>query len=242
VTPEPARLCRKLAGQTVADVRRFAKRIVLELSGGGVFAVEPRMTGLMLLSDPPSADHLRVEWRFGDPSSMGYDALWFWDRRGLGTVRYYAPGEFESSMADRYGPDALAMTPADWSDRLARTSRPIKVALLDQSLVAGIGNLYASEILHVAGIHPGRPAGSLTADEIGRLAEATGAVLTDAIHHEGSTLSDGTYRNAVAAAGGYQNSHRVYDKAGKPCPGCGRPVERTVQAQRSTFFCGGCQS
>jgi formamidopyrimidine-DNA glycosylase len=239
--PEPGRISKTLAGQTVAEVRRFAKRVVLELSGGGVFAVEPRMTGLMLLSDPPSAGHLRAEWRFADPSPEGYGSLWFWDRRGLGTVRYYAPGEFEASMADRYGPDALAMTAGEWAGRLARTARPVKVALLDQSLVAGIGNLYASEILHLAGIHPARPANSLAADEVGRLDAATRAVLADAIRHEGSTLSDGTYRNALAASGGYQNSHRVYDKAGRPCPGCGRPVERIVQAQRSTFFCAGCQ-
>ena len=242
VTPEPSRVSRKLAGQTVTDVRRFAKRVVIELSGGGAFAIEPRMTGLMLLSDPPSAEHLRVEWRFAEPSPTGYGSLWFWDRRGLGTVRYYPAGEFEAFIAGRLGPDALAMTPADWSARLARTSRPIKVALLDQSLVAGIGNLYASEILYLSRIHPARPASSLTPDEIERLSAATAAVLADAIRHEGSTLSDGTYRNALAQNGSYQNAHRVYAKAGEPCSDCGATIERIVQGQRSTFFCGGCQT
>lgn len=241
VTPEPAKLSRELARQTVTDVRRFAKRVVIALSGGGVFAIEPRMTGLMLLSDAPSTEHLRVEWRFADPSPAGYGSLWFWDRRGLGTVRYYAPGEFDALLTGKFGPDALAMTSAEWSQRLARTSRPIKIALLDQTLVAGIGNLYASEILHLSRIHPARPAGSLTTAEIGRLSKATTAVLTSAIRHEGSTLSDGTYRNALAKNGRYQNAHRVYARAGKPCPTCGGAIERSVQGQRSTFFCAACQ-
>lgn len=161
VQPEPARLARSLQGQTFTSVRRFAKRVVLDLSKGGCFAIEPRMTGLMLLSDPPSKEHLRLEWRFEEPSPEGYRSLWFWDRRGLGTVRYYEPGELESRLALSHGPDALAMTPTAWLDRLTRTSRPIKVALLDQKLVAGIGNLYASEILHLSRIQPTRPANSL---------------------------------------------------------------------------------
>jgi len=242
VTPEPSRLTRKISGQTVTTVRRFAKRVVIELSGGGAFAIEPRMTGLMLLSDPPSAEHLRVEWRFADPSPAGYASLWFWDRRGLGTVRYYAPGEFDALLAGKLGPDALAMTPADWTARLARTARPVKVALLDQTLVAGIGNLYASEILHLARIHPARPANSLTPKEIARLAEASSAILAEAIAHEGSTLGDGTYRNALAQNGSYQNSHRVYARAGHPCPTCRAPISRSVQSQRSTFFCPACQT
>lgn len=242
VQPEPARIARSLCGQEFTSVRRFAKRVVLDLSGGGSFAIEPRMTGLMLLSDPPSKEHLRLEWRFADTSPEGYESLWFWDRRGLGTVRFYGPGELEIALAERHGPDALSMTTQDWSDRLARTARPIKVALLDQKLVAGIGNLYASEILHLSRLNPSRPADSLSAEEIARLASATRAVLDDAILHEGSTLSDGTYRNALAKNGRYQNAHRVYARAGQPCMTCDGAIERVVQAQRSTFFCPACQT
>lgn len=241
MTPEPARLARSLKGQAITSVRRFAKRVVLEVSNGGTFAVEPRMTGLMLLSDPPTTEHLRVEWCFSDPSPSGFNTLWFWDRRGLGTVRYFAPGEFESLLTGRFGPDALAMTLADWKTRLARTSRPVKVALLDQSLVAGIGNLYASEILHLARIHPARPANELLAEEVRRLNSATAKILDEAIRHEGSTLSDGTYRNALAQNGSYQNAHRVYARAGEPCTTCRRSITRIVQSQRSTFFCENCQ-
>ena len=121
----------------------------------------------------------------------------------------------------------------------------MKLALLDQRAVAGIGNLYASEILHVAGVHPARACRLTHAPRSGkRIAAAALAVLETAIRYEGSTLSDGTYRNALNQNGGYQNEHRVYDKAGRPCPrrGCRGVVERIVQAQRSTFFCPQCQT
>ena len=240
ISPEPRRIAAVARGQTFTSVRRVAKRVVLELSGGGVFVIEPRMTGLMLLSEPPSAEHLRVEWRFTERAGAP-DRLWFWDRRGLGTVRYYASEEFAASVATKLGPDALEMDRVRWRDALARTQRPIKVALLDQKLVAGIGNLYASEILHLSRIGPERAASSLTKREIERLTSATKEVLETAILHEGSTLSDGTYRNALAKNGRYQNSHRVYAKAGKKCPTCDTTITRIVQAQRSTFYCTQCQ-
>jgi formamidopyrimidine-DNA glycosylase len=134
------------------------------------------------------------------------------------------------------------MTLDQWSAALSRTRREIKVALLDQTLVAGIGNLYASEILHLAGIHPRAAAGRLNRRCVARLHEATLAVLTTAIRYEGSTLNDGTYRNALSRNGSYQNEHRVYAREGETCPSCGRSaVRRIVQAQRSTFFCPTCQ-
>jgi formamidopyrimidine-DNA glycosylase len=213
---------------------------VLELSSGDAFVVEPRMTGLILLADPPDRGHLRFEWRLeGKPPK----SLWFWDRRGLGTVRLLSRAALAEALGpDHLGPDALEITNDGWRALCRKTSRPIKVALLDQKLVAGIGNLYASEILHLAGIHPGRQANRLKRQEIERMGACVLAVLTEAIRHEGSTLSDGTYRNALNQEGGYQNSHRVYDRAGQPCASCQGPgIRRIVQAQRSTFFCPVCQ-
>ena len=232
VTPEAVRV----EGRTVAAARRFAKRVVLDLDDGSAFAVEPRMTGLMLIADPPDREHLRVRWRLD-----GAEPLWFWDRRGLGTVSWYGPGEFGPAMAARFGPDALEMTPAVWRRQLTKTSRPVKVAMLDQSLVAGIGNMYASEILHQAGIDPRTPARRIGPKRAARIDAASHAILREAIENEGSTLSDGTYRTALNQDGGYQNRHQVYDRDGQPCPRCGGHVRRIVQAQRSTFFCGGCQ-
>jgi formamidopyrimidine-DNA glycosylase len=227
-------------GQTVVAVRRRAKRIVLELSSGDAFVVEPRMTGLVLLADPPDREHLRFEWRLEGKLRQ---SLWFWDRRGLGTVRLLSQVQLAEALgASHLGPDALEMTGELWRALCRRTTRPIKVALLDQKLVAGIGNLYASEILHLAGIHPARRAHRLNGRQIERMRECVLSILNEAIRHEGSTLSDGTYRNALNQAGDYQNAHRVYDREGQPCATCqGRLIRRIVQAQRSTFFCPSCQ-
>lgn len=238
--PELPQLLHRLTGNTVSEVRRLGKRVVLDLQDGASLAIEPRMTGLMLLADPPDLEHLRLEWEFA--GRRQYDRLWFWDRRGLGTVRLFEPGELETALADSLGPDALIAPPSHWRQACERTSREIKVVLLDQSVLAGIGNLYASEILHVAKIGPARPANRLTSREIDRLQQAAQHVLSEAIQYEGSTLGDGTYRNALNKAGGYQNIHRVYMKTGQTCLTCRQGViERIVQAQRSTFYCPRCQ-
>ena len=241
MAPAFPQMAGRASGQTITSVRRLGKRVVLDLSSREAFVIEPRMTGLVLLSDPPDRRHLRLQWRFDDEQAP--QSLWFWDRRGLGTLRLCGPEELDQLYGPQaLGPDALALSRRDWRERCARTSRPIKVALLDQKLVAGIGNLYASEILHRARIHPAQPARELTPDQIRRLAAAVREVLNEAIVHEGSTLSDGTYRNALNGAGRYQNMHRVYMRRDEPCRTCGGgPVQRIVQAQRSTFFCPKCQ-
>ncbi len=238
--PGLAVIRKRAHGRRIAEVRRRAKRVVIVLETGEGFVIEPRMTGLMLVTDPPSIEHLRFAWRVEGPT--GVETVQFWDRRGLGTVRLLDRQELDGLLGTgTLGPDALEMTEDLWRERLAGTRRPIKVALLDQQLVAGIGNLYASEILHRAGISPRIAAASLPLKGIRRLALAVQEILTVAIQYEGSTLSDGTYRNALNRDGGYQNAHQVYDRADLPCLKCQRPIRRIVQAQRSTFYCVNCQ-
>lgn len=230
----------RAVGQTIIAVRRRAKRVVIELDSGWAFVIEPRMTGLVLLSDPPDPEHLRLVWRFEDTGA--YPALWFWDRRGLGTVSLLDAKALQQLLeGGRLGVDALEMTDDDWIGLCTGTSREIKVAMLDQQRVAGIGNLYASEILHRAGVSPRRRANGLRRREILAIAQATREILHEAIRYEGSTLADGTYRNALNKSGGYQNAHRVYAREGEACPACGVPIRRIVQAQRATFFCPACQ-
>lgn len=244
ITPSMQSIRRRSQGKVITKVRRLAKRVILELESEDAFVIEPRMTGLMLVSDPPDRTHLRFEWKLADKSSHGgTSTLWFWDRRGLGTLRLYSPEELAEALGpSKLGPDALAMTLDDWRDRLPRTQRAVKVALLDQKLVAGIGNLYASEILHLARIHPEHPSDQLKTFHLKRLHAATQDVLKTAIRYEGSTLADGTYRNALNQNGSYQNEHRVYARADELCPTCGKAsIARIVQAQRSTFYCGRCQ-
>jgi len=242
VTPARATFRRRLRGATIEDVGRAGKRVVLGLSSGDRLVFEPRMTGLVLLGDPPSAKHLRLRLELEAAAPGGPDALLFWDRRGLGTLSLLDPEEYARRLGpDQLGPDALGVDARLLRERLGASRRPIKVALLDQRVLAGVGNIYASEALHVARIAPDRPCAELRPAELRALGSALRGVLTDAIRYEGSTLNDGTYRNALNEEGGYQAHHRVYARAGKPCHRCGGEVERAVQAQRATFFCRGCQ-
>jgi formamidopyrimidine-DNA glycosylase len=231
---------RRVTGRRIEAVDRIGKRVSLRLDSGAAIVFEPRMTGLVLLGEPPDEEHLRFRLTLTGARAA---QLLFWDRRGLGSVRLALPEQWNRLYGpEKLGPDALTIALPQWQERLAASRRPIKVALLDQRAVAGIGNLYASEILNVARIHPELPCSRLTPAAWQRLHQAVRVVLIEAIHYEGSTLSDGTYRNALNDPGSYQNHHRVYDRGGQPCRSCGRGiVQRTVQAQRSTFYCPVCQ-
>jgi formamidopyrimidine-DNA glycosylase len=241
ITPRIDRFRRRVVGHVICDVGRFGKRLVVHLDSGDAIVLEPRMTGLVLVTDPPTREHLRFRCVL---SGGGSHELLYWDRRGLGSVRLFSPKEFAAAFGPtKLGPDALSMTGELFRTQLGGSQRAVKVGLLDQRTVAGIGNLYASEILHLAGIHPARRCHRITRTQWQAIADATHAVLEAAIRYEGSTLGDGTYRNALNQEGGYQNHHRVYDKAGHPCPRCGEvsQIMRIVQAQRSTYFCPDCQ-
>lgn len=239
IEPTVAALRNRIMGRRIAAVDRLGKRVVIRLDSDDRLVFEPRMTGLVLVADPPSQEHLRFRL---DLAGGPLPSIWYWDRRGLGSVRLFSPERFERELAGgKLGPDALAVTAEELQAIFAASTRPIKVALLDQAKLAGVGNMYASEILHLAGISPEKPCHKLKADEWQRLHHFLREVLETAIRYEGSTLSDGTYRNALNQAGGYQNHHRVYDRAGQACGTCGVAVLRIVQAQRATFYCPGCQ-
>lgn len=227
-------------GQRVIAVDRIGKRVAIRLANDHRILFEPRMTGLVLRNDPPSEEHLRFRL---DLRGGPIPHVWYWDRRGLGNVRLVSADELTALLAaQRLGPDALAVDAQEFRERLRKTRREIKVALLDQRAIAGIGNLYAAEILHRSGIHPQARCHRLSAEQWERMHAAMVEILETAIRYEGSTLSDGTYRNVLNQAGGYQNQHRVYARAGERCPVCrDRVVERIVQAQRATFYCRGCQ-
>lgn len=230
---------RRVAGQRITELGRAGKRVVLVLEGGDSIVFEPRMTGLVLLASPPNTTHLRLRLKLAG----GPEELLFWDRRGLGKVRLLSPAEFATLYGPaQLGPDALIITADELARRFGDSRRAVKVALLDQKAVAGIGNLYASEILHAAGVHPARTCDRIRQPEWERIHTAMREILETAVHYEGSTLADGTYRNALNQAGGYQNHHRVYDKADRACLRCRTgTIQRVVQAQRSTFFCPICQ-
>jgi formamidopyrimidine-DNA glycosylase len=253
--PRPAVLARRLAGRTIASVLRRGKRVVLELTGADErddtrwLAIEPRMTGLMLLVDPPTEEHVRLVLSLAGPSRGdgvsrrdGPRRLLFWDRRGLGTIRLHDRAGLDAACGPRkLGPDGLDVTGDELAERLGRSRRAIKPALLDQRAVAGIGNIYAAEILFRVGIDPRSGCRRLSRDAWERIAAATRSVLAEAVHCEGSSIGDETYRTADNRVGRFQHRHRVYGREGEPCAACGTPVRRIVQAQRATFFCGECQ-
>jgi formamidopyrimidine-DNA glycosylase len=231
---------RRAVGRKILRVGRLGKRILLHLDHQEILVLEPRMTGLVLVRHPPDRKHLRLVFQLRGGVE---EQFLFWDQRGLGVARLLSAAEFAAALGPRQiGPEALQITRNQLRERLGRRRRPIKAALLEQRLLAGIGNLYASEILHRAKIHPARPCHRLKDEEWNQIHAAIRAVLAAAIRHQGSTLRDGTYRIARDEPGNFQTCLRVYQRTGQKCLQCGRgKIVRIVQAQRSTFFCPVCQ-
>lgn len=244
LAPAAGTMQRRLTGRTIAAVHRFGKRVAIELhqqerAGPAWLVIEPRMTGLMLVADPPTPRHVRMEIGL---ESARHPRLLFWDRRGLGTIRLLDERGLAAACGpDRLGPDGLAVTAGDLHSRLGRSRRAVKVALLDQHAVAGIGNIYAAEILFAAGIDPRVPCHRLGAARWEQIAAAARSILAEAVRLEGSTIGDETYKTADNRSGQFQLQHRVYGREGDPCRRCGATVRRIVQTQRATFFCPECQ-
>ena len=240
IRPRIDRLNRRIAGRRIEAVERLGKRVVIRFDSADRLILEPRMTGLVLIENPPGPEHLRFCLELeGGPVAQ----LWFWDRRGLGRIELLNSDEYSTRLMNgRLGPDALAVDFESFLKRFHKTRTAIKVALMDQSRLAGIGNLYASEILYAAKVHPFQPCRSMGRAKWKRIFISMRSILQAAIRHEGSTLSDGTYRNALNDPGSYQNQHQVYDRAGQRCLRCRRSrIRRTVQSQRATFYCPSCQ-
>ncbi|MCG3129906.1 MAG: Formamidopyrimidine-DNA glycosylase [Phycisphaerae bacterium] len=226
-----------LPGREVRAVTRRAKRIQIELEGG-VLAFHLGMSGRLTLSaaSAPVEKHTHVrirlddgddELRFRDPRRFG--GVWFLDAAASGAGRFFGA----------VGPEPLELSFNDFRAILRRSRRRIKAALLDQSVIAGLGNIYADEALFDAGVHPLRRTDTLSDDEARRLLASIRKVLRRAIRCHGSTLSD--YRRADGTEGDFQRFHRVYQKTGEPCPVCGTVIARLVAAGRSTHVCPRCQ-
>lgn len=227
--------CRRLRGQTFAVARRRGKFLLFPLQNGDTLLVHLRMTGRLLLqpADARPDRHTHAVLTLDDGQQLHYR-----DVRKLG--RLYLVGDPQGVIGD-LGPEPLA---ADFdvsalAARLAGRRARIKSLLLDQRVLAGLGNIYADEALFRAGIHPLRPAGSLTVGEVARLHRAIREVLTQAIEAQGSTFRD--YRSAAGQPGRFQERLRVFRRQDKPCPRCGTPLERIRVGGRGTHFCPRCQ-
>jgi formamidopyrimidine-DNA glycosylase len=222
----------------VERVYRRGKRVVILLDGGATIVFALGMTGRLIVesasAEPARHTHLRIpygddsaELRFCDPRRFG--GVWF-SQEGVGGVR--------SGLAG-LGYEPLEVGLRRFRAILARP-RQIKALLLDQHVIAGLGNIYVDEALHRAALHPLAKASQLDTDDAKRLLNAIRSILRSAIRHRGTTLSD--YRDATGLRGGFQDRHRVYNRTGKPCKRCGVPIQRIVVAGRSTHVCQNCQT
>lgn len=240
--PLPADFARRLRGRRVLGLRRRAKYILADLDDGVSWLIHLGMSGRVLLSDGPSPTleaHDHVVLRTDDGCWIRYN-----DARRFGSMDLWPTADLEHHhLLAGLGPEPLgnAFSAAWLGEALAGRRTPIKAALLDQRLVAGLGNIYACEALHRSRISPRRLATNVRGSRVERLAEAVVAVLREAILAGGSSLRD--HRQVSGELGYFQHAFRVYDREGQPCPtvGCGGGVARIVQAGRSTFYCPRCQ-
>lgn len=247
VSPVPETFARKLRGASFAQVSRRGKYLVFEMRSpsGANFPLIGHlgMTGRMYLLPlkEPLPKHAAAVFKLGAENFVFED------------TRYFGKLTLDTSAINALGPEPFGEDfTADYlAQALTRSSQAIKVKLLDQSLVAGVGNIYASEALFRAGISPKLPARRLKPAQISRLRDAIRETLADAIKH-GSTVpldyagegaGDGLFYYGAAAGTAelYEERLRVYDRAGQPCVVCGTPIKRIVQAARSTFYCPHCQ-
>jgi formamidopyrimidine-DNA glycosylase len=230
-------LVRELPGQRVRDVRRRAKYLLIELDRGTLIAHLGMSGSLRVL---PPAEALKAHDHYDLLLDSGR-CLRFNDPRRFGSLLYVRGAPDEHPLLAGLGPEPLEH---DFNEgylaSLARARRvSIKQFLMDQRVVVGVGNIYASEALFRAGIHPRRAAGRVSPLRLGRLVEAVRDVLGEAIRQGGTTLRD--YVSADGSPGYFRQKLYVYERSGEPCRRCGAPVRHIVQGQRSTYFCPACQ-
>lgn len=225
-----------LVGEVVDDILRRGKQLAIIARSGRCLVVQLGMSGTMnLIAARGTLDrHTHAIWSLDSGV-----CFCFRDPRRFGALRVFRSCDALEAHWAALGPDALTISGRALHDALTGSNRPIKAALLDQQVLAGVGNIYADESLHIARINPrfrGRRLSLLQADA---LAEAIRTVLSQAIAAGGSTLRD--YTDADGRAGSYQSRHAVYGRAGLPCPTCSLVLSTALLAQRTTVWCSGCQ-
>ena len=238
---DPRELVHGLTGRRVRTADRYGKYLLLGLDAGGVLVIHLRMSGqLRWAPDPaePRPRHTHVvlgidggaELRFVDPRTFGEVFL------------TEAPAGRPPELA-HLGPDPLAAscTPAVFAAALTGRRTALKVALMDQRTIAGLGNIYSDEVLHRVGLRHDHRVADLTPEQVRRIHTETRRILRDAIRAGGSSLGDGQYVDLEGRPGRYQHQHRVYGRAGEPCRTCGAMIVRERWSGRSTSSCPGCQ-
>jgi len=231
--PDLEGFCRGLVGQKINGLERRGKYLVFRLSSGGALIIHLKMTGVLLLNPEQTGRYTRVVFQLDNGSQ-----LIFADRRRLGSLWLV---DDEKAIIGKLGPEPLsAEFSADaLSRRLQKRRAPIKPVLLDQAVMAGIGNMYADEALFAAGIHPQRRANSLSLQETRDLHRAIHDVLSSAIGRKGASVD--TYVRPDGGLGTAHFSFRVAHRGGRPCANCGTPIQRVTIRNRGSYFCPHCQ-
>lgn len=228
---------RELQGRRIADIRRRGKHLLIGLEDGRTLVVHRRMSGNLVFSPPaPEGEpYVRVAFDLDDGRRLLYT-----DPRKFGRLQLLDPAGLDEHLS-ALGPEPLddEFTPAVLAERLAGRNRALKALLLDQSVIAGLGNIYADEALYRARLHPLRTAASLTPDEVRALYAGIRGALETGIANGGTTF--GRYRDVYNEAGTNLEHVEVYRRTGEPCPRCGTPIARIVVGQRGTHYCPNCQ-
>lgn len=250
--PKPWHGTVDVVGAVITGVKRRAKVIIIELDSGFSILVHLKMTGQLIYADAvtraggghPTADwihelpgkHTRVWLKLSDEAS-----LFFNDQRLFGWMRVMANDDIAAEFVG-IAPDVIDdVVDAEYLySRLQKTGVPIKMALLNPEIVAGLGNIYVCDALHLAKINPRLPASDLSLSEVERTLAASKEVLNKGIKLGGTTF-DGKYVDVSGFAGGYQNEVRVYGQNGLPCIVCGTPIDKFQLAGRGTYWCPVCQ-
>ncbi len=238
---DPSELGQAVTGRALVSADRLGKYLLLGLDDDTTVVVHLRMSGQLLIAgsaEDPRRVHTHVVLDLDDGRQLR-----FVDPRTFGEVFAVAPGTPRADIGGlgSLGPDALAVDRRAFVTAVRRRRTGLKMLIMDQRIVAGVGNIYSDEMLHRARLRYDRPGSDVSAVAAGRLHEAMVAVLNEAIEHRGSSLSDEQYVDVDGRPGDFQHLHRVHARAGQPCHRCGRPIERDKAGGRSTYFCRRCQ-
>jgi len=238
--PAPGDFISRLQGRRVKGLARRGKYLLADVGDGLTWLTHLGMSGRVSLAAPGSPEVRHTSYVVSLAEGPEVRLI---DPRTFGQTAVLTGAELAAAGPSRLGPDALEELPSTrWlTGRLAERKAPIKVLLLDQRLLAGLGNIYADEVLYRARLRPDRPAGSLTRPEVAALRRSVRPVLEAGLRYGGTSLADLAYLLPDGRTGQFLPRLRAYGRAGRPCRRCGIEIVRIVQQGRSAYFCPGCQ-
>ncbi|KKW26326.1 MAG: Formamidopyrimidine-DNA glycosylase [candidate division Kazan bacterium GW2011_GWB1_52_7] len=235
VKPSQKEILKRTKGQKVTAVERRGKLLIFRLSGKENLVLHLRLSGQLFLHKPNDSrdPFLHVIIKLSNGRELRFN-----DQRKFGYVGLVESDEELSKIVAGYGPEPFKdLNPDNFATAVRKSGRKIKVLLLDQKTISGVGNIYANEALWLAKIHPEAKSSSLSDSQVKDLYQAVLKVLEDGIRLGGATIADEKYRNLYGDRGHYEDVVRVYQRKGQPCPRCGTKIEYLQVGQRGTFIC-----